>query len=164
MQLSIVPDILATPASSAICVPISGSLRPDGSALIGDGLAFALYSMFPGVIDVQLGDEIRHNGLHVVSLGYYHIHDIPKQLLAFPYRREWDRPADIGLVMQSVLELGALTEDVEWWKRGHGTDEVLIPIQDLVCGGLAADDVDVLFSPIYDGRIVAVVSSLEDLL
>ncbi len=165
MQFQTVPDIFEHSKNAAICIPIHGSLDPNGSAVMDRGMAFQLYSLHPGVVDVHVGNCIVVEGLRVHDLGYYWVGRRVLRILTFPYAYRWDGQVREDLIERSARQVVEMVSDSAWWERGYALKRLYVPVGDLVSGGLAWDRIEALFDPILmDDRIIVVAPSMEDLL
>lgn len=85
-----------------IVVPTNGSLRSDGKATMGRGIALQACKGF-GKIDTALGNLIRQHGNELFYLE-------KQRLIMFPTKRTWKDNADLVLIKQSCLQLKKLME------------------------------------------------------
>jgi hypothetical protein len=92
-----------------IVITTNGTVRADGSCVMGRGCAREAKEKFPGLAK-KLGARIKKGGNHVEyfdqdDLGYV---AEPTGLYTFPVKHHWYEQADLDLIRQSVGELGRL--------------------------------------------------------
>lgn len=96
-----------------LVIPTNGSVRRDGCAVMGRGLALQAARRFPE-ISMVLGHALQDSGLYgprVVLL--------PHRLLAFPVKWNWNESADLDLIERSAGKLAA------WLRRSE--ESIVMP-------------------------------------
>lgn len=84
--------------ADCICITTNGSVRNDGCAVMGRGVALQAKHRVPG-IDFKIGAAIRTRGNHLYMMGDY---------CTFPVKHRWQEMADLELIKQSTQELDLL--------------------------------------------------------
>ncbi len=86
----------------ARCITTNGSLRYNGDAIMGKGIALQAKQRYPKIkIEFTLGRLIQKYGNHVFYIG--------NGLISFPTKHDWkDHESDIGLIKRSANELVSL--------------------------------------------------------
>lgn len=82
-----------------ICITTNGTVKRDGSCVMGRGCALEAAKRIPGIAQI-LGKKIRDTGNSV--------HWIKDTLWSFPVKHNWWEKADLVLIKQSVRELTAI--------------------------------------------------------
>jgi len=117
------------------CIPTSGALNSDGTAVMDSGVALEAAKKFAG-IESDLGRLIASRGNHV--------HVIRPGVLAFPIKQfRWAMPS-LPIIERSAQELAALV----------GTSKTLLPRPGCGPGELSWDDVLKVLSTLPDNVIV----------
>lgn len=84
----------------ARCITANGTLRTNGDAIMGKGIALQAKQRYNRV-ETTLGRLIQKYGNHVFFVGH--------GLISFPTKHEWrDSKSDIGLIKRSAIELVSL--------------------------------------------------------
>lgn len=91
-------DELVAPAfSRAIVIPTNGTVRNDGSCVMGAGLALDAKKRWP-TLPKQLGELLK--------LGGNNPYGFPQmRLITFPVKHNWWEKADLALIRQSAMRL-----------------------------------------------------------
>ena len=89
-------DYLIYP-DAILCITTNGTIKNDGTAVMGRGCAREALHRFPG-IDLELGRKIKIHGNVVNEL-------IAGKLLSFPVKYEWWQKADLDLIIKSAHQL-----------------------------------------------------------
>jgi hypothetical protein len=117
------------------CIPTSGAIGPDGSAMMDSPIAVEAAKRFAG-IETDLGRLIAARGNHV--------HLIRPGLVSFPIKQfQWSAPA-LPVITRSAQELAALV----------GTAKTLLPRPGVGPGGLNWEDVAKALAALPDNIIV----------
>lgn len=84
-----------------LIIPTNGSVKKDGTAVMGRGLALQAKQRFPG-IEKSLGKGLSNAGnvLHVIRKT-----EKEPVLLSFPVKYDWKDEADLDLIRESAREL-----------------------------------------------------------
>jgi len=106
----------------AVCIPTNLTVKNNGSAVMGAGIAKLLRDKFASrQLDIRLGQNLQNGikGVHIIcdvitvdSPDAY----ITKWLLAFPTKNHWKDPSPIELIIQSAQQLVQFTNK-EGWSR-----------------------------------------------
>ena len=88
------------------CIPTSGSVRQDGRAVMGAGVALQARSLYPG-LDTLVGALIRGEGNHLGVFGREHT-GYNRNLITFPTKRVYYQKADLLLIQDSAQGLGII--------------------------------------------------------
>lgn len=84
----------------ARCITTNGTLRSNGDAIMGKGIALQAKLRYPR-IEFALGRLIQKYGNHLFYIGH--------GLISFPTKHDWrDDKSDIGLIKRSAMELVSL--------------------------------------------------------
>lgn len=84
----------------ARCITTNGTLRTNGDAIMGKGIALQAKQRYHRV-ETTLGRLIQKYGNHVFFIGH--------GLISFPTKHDWrDYKSDIGLIKRSAIELVSL--------------------------------------------------------
>lgn len=116
-------DLFRYPAQ-AIVIPTNGMLTSGGSAVMGAGVALAAAKRWYW-LPAALGARIREHGLMVEFFGI----EPDQEVVAFPTKRDWRDPSDLGLIETSALELAITAAQFDW-------DSVVLPHVGCGLGGL----------------------------
>jgi len=99
VMIEVVGDLWDQPGWRVVTT--SGSVRKDGAAVMGRGVALEARKLFPR-LPFQLGIKIRREGNRVFPFPEY-------RLVTFPVKRYWYEKADLHLIRQSCVELKVLS-------------------------------------------------------
>jgi hypothetical protein len=102
-------DIWSTDAQ-AICVTTNGCITYSGRGVMGRGVAKQAAVRFPRMERI-LGKHLRLHGNHVGVLRRELDEPV---IVAFPVKQLWNEEASTSLIVQSVKELVALTDQEGW--------------------------------------------------
>lgn len=127
-------------SGAIIAVPVNGSVRRDGSAVMGAGFALQAKRHFPGLAK-RLGTLIQNQGNHVFDLGF--------NLVSFPTKQNWWERGDLGLIERSCEELTSLTQS-RGWRR------VLLPRPGCGNGKRKWEEVLPILARYFDNRFIVV--------
>jgi hypothetical protein len=125
----LVTDLFLEPAD-AICLTTNGSVKRDGAAVMGRGVALMAKRLWYG-IDRLLGRRLKKqgnvvqvltletdSGLHYLRLprkeGGPLLCPVPWHIVAFPVKEEWQEKADLDLIGQSARALRRLIKEQKW--------------------------------------------------
>lgn len=122
-------DMWTVEHAHAICVTTNGTLRKDGSCVMGRGCAREAVVKYGPQIERRLGAQIKEHGNHVFIIG-----DDQPMVVSFPVKGEWWDRANVELICRSARELVTLVIDMKWQR-------VVIPRPGCGNGGLQWDDV-----------------------
>lgn len=130
-------------------ITTNGSVRKDGYAVMGRGVALEATKRFPD-IQRRLGRAILRGGNAVVVFPEYHI-------ICMPVKHKWYEPADLDLIKSSVLSLKLVADAAEHVGLDH--DYAMVR---LGCGNgqLNWCDVKPVIEPYLDGRFYVVERNL----
>jgi hypothetical protein len=91
----------------SVCITTNGTVRMNGSAVMGRGCAWQAARRFPELPAV-LGSKLLNYGNHVHVLMEFQPHNAGplRRLFSFPVKHDWfDRFADLNLIRRSYQEL-----------------------------------------------------------
>lgn len=137
--------LASTGAPSAICITTNGTVKANGSAVMGRGCALEAAQIYPGIA-AQLGSQIEEAGNNVQIIRV--VSSVP--IVAFPVKYAWHERADLDLIARSARSLVELIACQGW-------REVLLPRPG--CGNGQRDwerEVRPILLPILDDRVVVV--------
>jgi len=163
-------DLWAHPANIVV-ITTNGSIRRDGHAVMGRGVAKQAKDRFPH-ISKALAGLIKKSGNHVYYLGAF-MRDLPpkisdgsildsvtdsemKHIIAFPVKHEWHQLASIDLILRSVIELNYLCHII---LPGAAIETDIIAMPRPGCGNGGLDwlkDVRPIVEPHLNDRYVIV--------
>ncbi len=123
------------------CITTNGTLRFNGRAIMGAGIALQARSRYPE-LEVTMGKLIRERGNHVHLSGH--------NLISFPTKVHWNRNSDLDLIMRSARELVALANTLLDAKR------ILMTRLSCGLGRLSWNTVKPSIAPILDDRFIVV--------
>lgn len=129
------------PGVTGLCITSNGTVKRDGSCVMGRGIALQVKQRVPG-FDSTLGERILLKGNHVHLFKY-----TVTKFFSFPVKHNWYEVADIELIKRSCKELMALLEP---------SDIVLLPRPGCGNGKLRWDDVRPAIAPLLDDRVAVV--------
>lgn len=101
-----------------LVIPTNGSVRGDGCAVMGRGLALQAARRFPGIPRL-LGETLRTQYSLVYSPPPF-LATLPHRLIAFPVKWRWPESADLELIGRSAEELAL-------WLRHQPEKSVVMP-------------------------------------
>jgi len=104
-----------------ICITTNGSVKKDGTAVMGAGCALEAAKRYPE-FPKWLGFVIRGSGISSVILSPYHI-------FVFPVKHDWQDNADLSLIILSCHQLIWLLDELR-------IGEVILPRPGCGYGGL----------------------------
>ena len=90
--------------ATVLCITTNGVTRNDGALVMGRGVAKECTLRNRG-IEFVFGDLVRARGNIVQLTGKY---DELRQLLLFPTKHHWQRPASMDLIMKSTMALAEI--------------------------------------------------------
>ena len=142
-----------TPKVAAICITTNGSIRRDGAAVMGRGVARRAARLWPSVPS-QLGLLLRAHGnmvhyLGVVGLcGTLRHWNFGPRLFSFPVKYEWRQKADINLITESMRQLVSTLEQTGMLNLDRATaHEIWLPKPGCGNGQLSWPEVERAIEP-----------------
>ena len=139
----------------AICITTNGTLKCDGCAVMGAGVAKQAAQRFPQIPSL-LGEHIKQIGNHVNVLNFLTRPSeqeckCPKYtyLVAFPVKHNWFEKADPALIEKSCQELVDITTKAGW-------ENVILPRPGCDNGKLDWKDVEPICAKYFDDRFTIV--------
>lgn len=127
-----------------ICITTNGSVKKDGTAVMGRGVAQVARDQFVG-LDARLGYELKKKGNRVFSMGWQGKYF----MLTFPTKHNWNEVSDIELIKESCTQLMEAMDIL-------GLEEVYLPRPGCGDGGLDWEDVKPEIEPLLDDRVTVV--------
>lgn len=124
-----------------VVVTTNGSVRKDGCAVMGRGVAREAAQKFP-TLPKQLGHVLRLTGNRVFEWPEH-------RLFTFPVKHQWQEGADIGLIRESAKELALMVDRVTLLR-------VYLVRPGCGNGGLRWEAVKPVLAPLLDDRFVVV--------
>ena len=129
-----------------IVITTNGSVRKDGKAVMGRGIALQAAERYP-ILPLLLGESLRKYGNQVFTRSMYlHGEHI---IYTFPVKHQWHEKASLDLIRQSAEQLAQRVEEV-------GYSEVALVRPGCGNGGLLWEQVKPIIAPILDDRFVVV--------
>lgn len=123
-------------AGHLIAITTNGTVKKDGSAVLGAGVAKQATERFPW-LPSALGDHIRHSGNVLGRFG---------DIYTFPVKHNWYEAADLSLIKNSYLDLVASLQG----------DTIFLPKPGCGNGKLKWKDVAFVLQPIAESNIIIV--------
>ncbi len=124
-----------------VVITTNGSVRHDGAAVMGRGVAREAAIKFPD-LPITLGDCIQTRGNRVHAFSTF-------RLFAFPVKEEWPQRASMRLIEQSAYQLVALVNALK-------LSQVYMVRPGCGNGGLSWSSVKPLLDLILDSRFYVV--------
>lgn len=138
----------------SICITTNGTIRKDGSAVMGRGCARQAADRFPELPAV-LGANLLNHGNHTHVLKEFQPSKAgpSRRIFSFPVKHNWfDRLADLNLIRRSYQELLVLRAEDE---------KVVLPRPGCGVGNLRWEDVRHIFDPIPYWLTIVSLPSLQ---
>lgn len=133
-------DLWTYPADVRV-ITTNGSIRKDGTAVMGRGVALQAKSRYHG-IENDLGAALAISGNRV--------HWLNEEIVSFPVKHHWMLKADIDLIERSARQLVELADTKDAWRT------IVMPRPGCGNGGLDWKDVKPVIAPILDDRFVVI--------
>ncbi len=111
--------------ADARCITTNGTVKKNGEAVMGRGVALQAATMYPSLA-WELGQFLNDYGNTLAFWGGFDL-----DLFTFPVKHNWWAAADIELIKQSCTQLINLLDDTQVFHR------VLLPAPGCGNGGLA---------------------------
>ena len=128
----------------ARCITTNGTIKNDGRAVMGRGVALQAATLYP-TLSLELGQFLNDYGNVLAFWGEFSL-----DLFTFPVKHDWWISADIELIKRSCTQLINLLDDTQVFHR------VLLPAPGCGNGGLAYEEVLPVIRPLLDDRVVVV--------
>lgn len=128
----------------ARCITTNGTIKADGRAVMGRGVAFQACQRYRFLRKIQ-GQALQDLGNVPTIL----IAGEPPVLVSFPVKHQWLDWADLSLIKDSAKKLVALA-DREGWQQ------VVLPRPGCNNGHRTWDEVAPILAPILDDRFLVV--------
>jgi hypothetical protein len=135
-------DVWELARGKSLAIPTNGSLRKDGSAVMGRGVALQAAKLFPG-LPRRLGVYLQKYGNRCFYLGKWGDYAIA----SFPTKHSWKEKADLELIKVSAVQLVKIADKFD-------LSEVYLPRPGCGEGGLAWEAVEPVLRTVLDGRFV----------
>ena len=88
----------------AMCITTNGTIKRDGTAVMGAGCAKVAKAKWPG-IDSTLGKMLRAHGNHCIDLWIEVQGQLVQHVYSFPVKRNWWEKASPSLIRRSCQEM-----------------------------------------------------------
>lgn len=128
----------------AACITTNGTVKEDGSCVMGRGVAAIAKKRWPG-IDHTIGLLIKLEGNHCRTISI----EEDTLIIAFPVKHQWFEKADIKLIEQSCVELN-------WIADYFCLQKILLPRPGCGNGQLDYKDVEPILQKILDDRFYVI--------
>jgi hypothetical protein len=141
------------------CITTNGFVKKNGRAVMGRGCAREAVVRYPG-IDLTLGELLTTYGNHVHELGWTEAapggktRHLAFDLLSFPVKHHWMRPADLKLIERSAKELVHFLDSVDSTYESDHT--VVVPRPGCGNGQLSWEQVKPVIEPYFDERFYVI--------
>lgn len=146
-------DLFTYPAD-AIVIPTNTTVRRDGRAVMGAGVAKQAAERWPWLA-LSLGNRLRRDSPRRAAMTYFEVGET-LSVVCLPTKRDWRDPADLDLIRIEAGRLVACADLCRW-------RTVALPRLGCGLGGLDWEtDVRLILSPILDGRFVVLTPSPAD--
>lgn len=139
--------LLGTSEFNHLCITTNGSVKKNGLAVMGRGIALEVQKYFPDM-PVRLGKAIREHGNVVQKLLQT---KKGNSLWSFPVKHNWWEIADIELIKQSCYQLMEKLPE-----SGHSDIRCLLPRPGCGNGKLSWEHVKPKIEPLLDDRVYIV--------
>lgn len=143
-MMEVTGDLWSYPAD-AMVIPTNGSVRKDGTAIMGAGVAKEAARRWPDLPD-RLGQDIREEGVRVAVLLQDDVY-----VVAFPTKISPWQKSRLDLIETGARDLAKLSS-----RRWTNWETVVLPRVGCGLGGLDWEDVKPVLSRYLDDRFVAV--------
>jgi hypothetical protein len=140
-------DLWTAPAQ-ARCITTNGSVKGNGRAVMGRGVAKQATDRY-AFMQLTLGKAILLYGNHVVVLFEPPAGPEDWTLVSFPVKYEWDQKANLDLIFRSAKELVTLTDQKGW-------TAVVLPRPGCGNGHRRWSEVRPILQPLLDDRFTVV--------
>jgi hypothetical protein len=105
------------PETSAICIPTNGTVKRNGEAVMGRGVALQAQNRWHQIPRI-LGNWLRTTGdvagPHLFVIPAQSLPQQPCDLVCFPVKYAWHEKASLELIAQSCRELQDTIEMFQW--------------------------------------------------
>jgi hypothetical protein len=130
----------------ALAIPTNGTLKKNGHAVMGKGVALQAAQIWPNM-PMRLGMLVKLDGNHVHAL----MKPFDKRIwVTFPTKHQWfDKQADMDLIKRSCQELKTKADDFGW-------NRLCLPRPGCGAGGLKWENVKPVCEEFFDDRFVIV--------
>lgn len=160
-MIEVYGNLWTHPAETRV-ITTNGTVKKDGTAVMGRGCALEAKEKWPG-IEVNLGDKLSRLGNHVFVLHERGPWPGPI-VISFPVKHQWSEKADYQLILQSAKELVAVVTALD-------IDTVVMPRPGCGNGGLEWEaevpglienrGIRYILAPILDDRFHVITYSPE---
>lgn len=147
---------MPTGTNTAMCVTTNGMVKRNGEAVMGAGIAKAVYQRYNtrGIASI-LATHLRKTGNHVYDLGLYGNQNGQFHMISFPTKNDWRDPSDLALIEQSAKELAQLCDRL-------GIQSCFLPRPGCSNGKLRWENVRPVIAPILDDRFTIITQDRFD--
>ncbi len=139
----IIGDLWTIKADAKV-IPTNGTVRRDGAAVMGRGVALQAKRRHPE-LEKAFGAFISEYGNHVFYLFFHN-----ENLMSFPVKHRWQEKAKLSLIARSCQELVIRVNARHWWKR------IALPRVGCGNGGLDWKDVKPILEEFLNDRFIVV--------
>lgn len=140
-MIEVVGDLWTFPGVDVRCITTNGTLKADGTAVMGRGCAYEAKTRYPD-LPKRLGSRIDTYGNNVHYIGLYD----SVELYSFPVKHNWWEKADLALIKQSAIQVMDIPNEFT----------VLLPRPGCGNGRLKWEDVKKVIAPILDDRVLVI--------
>jgi len=130
-----------------IVITTNGTLKNDGSLVMGKGIALQAVERFPQLPSL-LGCYVKDYGNHVLPVMQY-------KIITFPVKNDWRKVADTKLIVRSCIEIVYIC-DIQWHYMFKQLSKVYLPRPGCGVGGLNWEEVKPICEKYLDERFVVV--------
>lgn len=139
-------DLFAYPAD-AVVIPVNWTTKRNGDAVMGADVAKQAATRWPGLL-AGLASAIAYDpDLPHVTHHRYRSGPSEPNVVAYPTKREWWKPSEIGLIDEMAPQLVRLADHYDW-------QTVALPRVGCGLGGLDWADVKPILERHLDDRFV----------
>lgn len=128
-----------------VFITTNGTIKQDGTAVMGRGCAREARDMFPG-IDEVLGKKLQGVGNIVTYLGHWKLGGYKYEVWSFPVKHHWYHKADLELIETSLHSIQGLLDSS--WPHCGGITSLAFLLPKAGCGN-GNRDWETEVSPMY---------------
>ncbi|AMM44914.1 hypothetical protein SP15_116 [Bacillus phage SP-15] len=114
-MIEVYGDAWSLAKGSVLCITSNFTIKRDGSAVLGAGIAKQARDFHAKGIDRKLGALMQlPGGKRTQLVGYYFPLGVRTAVVSFPVKHHWKHNADIDLIQKSSYELVQLANEFGW--------------------------------------------------